>query len=132
APGRATLNFIKMLREGLLVAVRGALHRAKREKAPVREEGLRVRSNGGWREVDVVVLPLRGAGVDITYLVLFEEPAHRIESRARELQAEARAAAERSPTVHDEDSQQENARLKQELSATREYLQSVIEQQEAA
>jgi two-component system CheB/CheR fusion protein len=133
APGRATLNLLKMLREGLLVAVRGALHRARRERATVREEGLRVRSNGGWREVDVVVMPVQSGDVrDGTWLVLFEEPADRLQARARELMAEARASAERSPPARDESSQQEIARLKQELSATREYLQSVIEQQEAA
>jgi two-component system CheB/CheR fusion protein len=133
APGRASLNLLKMLREGLLVPVRGALHRARREKATVREEGLRVRSNGGWREVDVIVMPVHAGDIqDGTYLVLFEEPAERLEARARELAAEARAAAERAPPNRDENARQEIARLKQELSATREYLQSVIEQQEAA
>ena len=133
APGRATLNLLKMLREGLLVAVRGALHRARREKGLVREEGLRVRSNGGWREVDLVVMPVRTGDIhDGTYIVLFEEPAERAEARAREMAEEARAAVERMPPSRDESSQQEIGRLKQELSATREYLQSVIEQQEAA
>src|SRR5262249_29013180 len=49
SPGRASLNLLKMLREGLLVAVRGAIYKAKREDVPVREEGLRVKSNGGYR-----------------------------------------------------------------------------------
>jgi two-component system, chemotaxis family, CheB/CheR fusion protein len=133
SPGRASLNLLKMLREGLLVAVRGALHRVRREKATTREEGLRVRSDGGWREVDVVVMPVRsGAPAEGAYLVLFEEPAHRIEARAHALAAETRAAAQKVAPSHDESSQQEMARLKQELAATREYLQSVIEQQESA
>jgi len=132
APGRASLSLIKMLREGLLVPVRAALTRARREKATVREEGLRVRSNGGWREVDVVVLPVRhGINENGAYLVLFEESAQRAEARARAYAAEASAAADRAPR-HDETSSKENARLRQELEATREYLQSVIEQQEAA
>ena len=132
APGRASLAFLKMLREGLLVAVRGAINKARREKLPVREEGLRVRSNGGWREVDVVVIPLRGSQDDSGFLVVFEEPSGRAEERVRELTEEARAAAERIPVGHDAGSRAEIARLTQELSATREYLQSVIEQQEAA
>jgi two-component system CheB/CheR fusion protein len=41
-------------------------------------------------------------------------------------------ATAHGPPARDESGQQEIARLKQELSATREYLQSVIEQQEAA
>ena len=133
SPGRASLSVLKMLREGLLVSVRGALHKARREKTTVREEGLRVRSNGGWREVDLVVLPIRAsATAESGYLVLFEEPAHRLESRARELAAEVEAAAERVPALPDQGGDQEMGRLRQELAATREYLQSVIEQQEAA
>src|SRR5438128_11525672 len=46
--------------------------------------------------------------------------------------AEMRAATERIPPGSDESPRKEIARLSQELSATREYLQSVIEQQEAA
>ena len=131
APGKATLSLLKMLREGLSVAVRNAVQRARRERDAVREEGLRVRSNGGWREVDLVVMPLRAAAGD-GYLILFEEPAQRAEARAREMAAEARAAADRMPPTPAEGSAQEVTRLTQELSSTREYLQSVIEQQEAA
>ena len=51
-----------MLREGLLVAVRAAVLRAGKEEAPVREEGLRVKSNGGYREVAIEVIPIKGSG----------------------------------------------------------------------
>jgi two-component system CheB/CheR fusion protein len=130
APGKASLNLVRMLREGLLVAVRAAIHRVRREKAAVREEGLRVRSEGGWREVDVAVLPLQGpTPAESGYLLLFEEKAQRIEARARQLDAETRAAAAVPPA--DATSGREIMRLKQELGATREYLQSVIEQQQA-
>src|SRR5207237_3319152 len=118
----ATLSFLKMLREGLMVSVRGALHKARRESVTVREEGLRVRANGGWREVDLVVVPIKGAQGDSGYLVLFEEPAGRSEARAHEMAAEMRAATERIPPGSDESTRQEIARLSQELAATREYL----------
>jgi two-component system CheB/CheR fusion protein len=123
-----------MLREGLVVAVRGALQRAKRDGLPVREEGLRAKVNGQWREVDVVVIPLRGASVAAgSLLVLFEEPAYSIEARMRQMDAIARSSAEDAAKVRDpERESKEVARLKQELAATRDYLQSVIEQQEAA
>jgi two-component system CheB/CheR fusion protein len=131
APGKASLNFLKMLREGLMVAARGALSRARREQVVAREEGLRVRSNGGWRSVDVVVIPLKGADpAGGSVLVLFEEPAHSVDARARQLDADARAAALVPEDIGG--GEREITRLKQELSATRDYLQSVIEQQEAA
>jgi two-component system CheB/CheR fusion protein len=137
APGRASLNLLKMLREGLLVAVRAAVTRAARDDLPAREEGLRVKANGAWRDVDVVVLPLKGPAVDQgSLLVLFEEPAHSVDARMRKSDAEARdeaaALAKLAPPTRTESAEKEIGRLTQELGATREYLQSVIEQQEAA
>jgi two-component system CheB/CheR fusion protein len=134
APGKASLNILKMLREGLMVAVRGALQRAKRDGLPVREEGLHAKSNGQSREVDVVVIPLRGAGSAVgSMLVLFEEPAVSVEGRMRQMDEMTRSTAEQAAREPDPNREsKEVARLKQELSATRDYLQSVIEQQEAA
>ena len=136
APGKASLNLLKMLRDGLLVGVRGALLKAKREEAPVREDGLRVRSNGGYRRVDVQVVPVRGTnpGAQPHFLVLFEHAPAADTARAKPEQGGRRRdrvqeAAERKAQ---EVTEQETARLAQELAATREYLQSVIEQQEAA
>ncbi|HEV8458110.1 MAG TPA: chemotaxis protein CheB, partial [Methylomirabilota bacterium] len=132
APGKASFNLLKMLREGLLVGVRGAVHKARRSEAPAREEDLRVKSDGGSRSVNVGVIPVKGnGGSEQFFLVLFEGAAPSPQPRAgqaRRRSAKARATGRRER----ESSEQEIARLKQELAATREYLQSVIEQQEAA
>jgi two-component system CheB/CheR fusion protein len=122
AAGRASFNLLKMLREGLIVGVRNALQRAKRGESPARETGLRVRSNGGYRLVDVEVTrmatsPLREA----TFLLLFLEPASPPEA------GPAPAPDPGAPSTKDE-----ILRLEHELAATRDYLQAVIEQQEAA
>ncbi len=118
--GRASLNLMKMLREGLLPAVRAAINRARKEGRAVRKEDVRVRSDGGERRVGLEVVPLRGAmSEQACFLVLFHEPAPRP------------ARADIAPTSEKETAG-ETARLKQELGATKEYLQSVIEQQDAA
>jgi len=121
ASGRASLNLIKMLREGLLVPVRNALGHAKREGSAVHKAGVRVKSNGGWRLVDIEVVPVKMAGTaSDCYLVLFHDP---------------QVQPERLPKTElpsDREVEQEAKQLKQELIATKEYLQSVIEQQEAA
>jgi len=128
--GRASFNLLKMLREGLLMQVRGALERARANGRPARAEGLRVRSNGGFRDVNVEVVPLgtepREGGA---LLVIFEDPSEPGVARARA----ALAAAAVAPMPLEEGSAAaEVVRINQELGVTREYLQSVIEQQEAA
>ncbi|HEU5296767.1 MAG TPA: PAS domain S-box protein, partial [Burkholderiaceae bacterium] len=129
APGKATLNLPKMLREGLLVGVRAALQRAEQSGQPTREEGLRVRSHDGWRELAIEVVPLAGNGKDGSpkdggFLVLFDE------SGPAGVHASAQDAA--ALTQPSPDADQDSARLAHELAVTREYLQSVIDQQEAA
>ncbi len=132
APGKASLNLPKMLREGLWVGVRAALQRAGKAGKPAREEGLRVKSNGGWREVAVEVVPLEGSdghdggGKHGGFLVLFHEPGQPTAVDAAATVDNVYTA--QPPAEVDRD----NARLTQELAATREYLQSVIEQQEIA
>jgi two-component system CheB/CheR fusion protein len=133
APGKASLNLLKMLRDGLLVGIRAALHKAKREETAVREDGLRVRANGGYRQVNVHVVPIRGTagGSPLHFVVLFEDVALPDGGKPPKPDRKSRliGAAERKAR---ENTERETARLAQELAATREYLQSVIEQQEAA
>ena len=125
APGKASLALPKMLREGLQVAVVGALQRARREHKPVLEKGLRMRANGESRDVDVEVVPLPPQdGAVPGFLVLFHAPGGREERKSRAPAAKGKRVAPAS--------EMEVARMERELAATRDYLQSVIEQQESA
>ena len=136
APGKASLNLLKMLRDGLLIGVRGALHKAKREDTSVTEGALRVKTSDGSRQVSVHVIPVKGhRGVTPPhFLVLFEETAVPAKASAKADRSERKLTrrsgmAERKAREASDD---ETARLAQELATTRQYLQSVIEQQEAA
>jgi two-component system CheB/CheR fusion protein len=126
--GKATLNLLKMARDGLAGSLRSALQRAKKENGVVREEGIKFSSPRGRIEVSLEILPVRGrSAAEGGFLVLFESPP-RSETVA------APRSSRRTPVVASTD--QENAdaqigQLEQELAAMREYLQSVIEQQEA-
>ena len=46
APGEASLNLLKMAREGLMLDLRAAVERAKRTDQATRKAGVRVRSDG--------------------------------------------------------------------------------------
>jgi two-component system CheB/CheR fusion protein len=135
SPGKASLNLLKMLREGLLMGVRAAVLRAGTEGVSVREEGLRVRTDTSLREVAIEVIPIKGGGSkENGFLILFED-GH---ARREDMASSGPQGAEVSPGISSPaiappvSADPESARLGQELSATREYLQSLIEQQEAA
>ena len=123
-PGKASLSLLKMLREGLLVGVRSAVLRAGKEQSPVREAGLRVKSSEGYHDVAIEVIPVRGNGEKAGgFLVLFEDRSEQVPRDPPE--------APHAEIDHDT-AATEMARLTNELAATRDYLQSVIEQQESA
>jgi two-component system CheB/CheR fusion protein len=117
APGDASLNLLKLAREGLLHGLRSALQAARKTKRPVTRDNLRVRSNGSWTGVDLEVLPLTGVPL-LHYLVLFHP-------RGKERRGERREAARSA-------SGRRTALVEHELAATREYLQSIIQEVEAA
>ncbi len=119
APGMATLDLFRMLREGLLAEVRAALNQAKVENAPIVRDGVRLLDDEQTRLVKVEILPfkLSPAGVRF-FLVLFQDVA-------------AGQAPPRPPALPPTDAEQQVGQLQQEITALREYLQSVIEEQES-
>jgi two-component system CheB/CheR fusion protein len=127
SPGRASLNLLRMLREGLATGVRDAFDEAKRKLQPAHRTGLRVRTNGGYRKVDLEVIPVPGTHKEaINFLILMldpDSPLHRNDFEPTPARREA----------HGKGSfESELDQLRNEVRATREHLQSVIEQQEAA
>ena len=128
APGRASLNLLKMARNGLLVGLRSAIRRARKNEHAVREERIRVHFGNEIIEVSVEVMPIRGAAFPPgCLLVVFESTNGALEQAGSR---NSRTAKMDEPPAPDVDESQV-ARLSHELAATREYLQSVIEQQEA-
>ncbi len=129
AAGKASFGLLKMAREGLMLPLRTALHRAQKENRIVRVENVPVTQDGATRLVNVEVIPLKNLQ-DRCLLVLFEEaglPLLRPELRGPGGGA-ARVLSPRGGKV-------ENSRvagLQRDLSETRDYLQFVQEHQEVA
>jgi two-component system CheB/CheR fusion protein len=130
-PGEPTTNLLKMAREGLFLELRSAIGEAQRLNQPVRRERVIMRSDGGAREVSLEVVPVRAGGSGgPCFLVLFqdsEESGTAVKGGPRTVSDEPREAA---PQI---ESANERAiiQLQKELAATKEYLQSLIEQQDA-
>jgi len=122
APGVASLNLVKMARHGLLADLRIAIHGARKSGLPVRREGIQIRGESNQLlSVSVEVIPFVNPAREQYYLVLFQEqPPATVESKGRK-----KAGAATTPPSRAAE------RLKRELAETREYLQSIIEEQES-
>jgi len=121
APGMATLDLFRMLREGLLAEVRAALIQAKAENAPTVREGMRLATPNSPRRIRVEVVPFRVAPSGVRfYLVLFQN-----------IEPPTTPAAPAPPPQAPSATEQQVSQLQQEIAALRDHLQSVIEEQES-
>src|SRR3989442_1479096 len=127
APGKASLNVLKMTREGMMTDLRNALDRAKRSGETVRKEAIAIRSDGKYLDVNLEVVPLKTNRAQPSFLVAFEEALPKPASPA----AFGRAGGEKS-RMERRAEDLKLVRLQHELSATKDYLQSIIEDKEAA
>jgi two-component system CheB/CheR fusion protein len=125
--GEATLNLLKMAREGLMPELRAVVAKTIKQNVRVRQEGLRVRQNGHFIRCSIEVIPFGvPPGQEKFYLVLFEPvTTFPEESDSPKGKPNAKPGSEKSAQ------RGEIAHLREELSATRESLQTIIEEQEA-
>jgi two-component system CheB/CheR fusion protein len=125
AAGHPTFSLSKMAREGLLVDLQSVVSRAKKENVSVKKEGVTVESNGGRREVDLEVIPLRlQATNEQLFLVVFREPTLRARAAKKKEDRKGKAGLRGSPMAR------EYERLNRELRQSKESLQSLIEEHE--
>jgi two-component system CheB/CheR fusion protein len=127
--GKASFDVLKMAREGLMLPLRAAINKAKKENKPARTENIQIRQNGATRAVNVEVIPLKNLS-ERCFLILFED-AERL-SRAGDRAASRKRASGTAKTSRPANESRRVANLERELSETRDYLQSVQEQYEAA
>ena len=130
APGRASLNVLKMAREGLPIPLRAALQEAMKGNQVVRREDLRVKSNGGQVDITLTIIPVQTSHEQNCWWVVFE-PSVRAAAETRPKRSAQSSKAKGADRGEVRAREEQVSRLTQELAATREYLQSVIEQQEA-
>lgn len=121
APGMATLDLFRLLREGLLVEVRAAVNQARIENVPVVREGGRIIDGNQTRHVRVEVVPFKVAAAGVRFfLVLFQDmPPVAVDPTPPTPQGPSGPAEEQVK------------QLQQEIGALREYLQSALEEQES-
>ena len=120
--GKATLNLLKMAKSGLLFELQSSLEQARSTSAAVRKENVPFETNGGFETVTLEVMPFQAPlQSQQTFIVTFEDTAG----------APKVPPPPRKPESADAKDKQ-ISQMKQELGATKEYLQSIIEALEAS
>jgi len=125
APGKASLNLLKMARPGLLFELQSAVDEAKRTGMESERHNVSVDGNGGSHPTHLRVLPFRTPVQEQNSFLIVFEPVVPESTPDMSRVAEPLTESERAET------EKQAAQLRQELAATREYLQSIIEMQEA-
>jgi len=129
AAGRPSFSLLKMAPEGMLLDLRNALARAKKDLRPVRRENIRMKKTDGGgksseqrsRMVNFEVVPLRINHVKQRYLMIIFD----------ERKQDGGLKEQWAPAKQKRRIDERAAKLEQDLAAAKEYLQSVIESQEA-
>lgn len=114
SPGKASLNLAKMARPPLVFDLRNIIHKARKSGEPVSKSGLEVKVNGKTHFVKIEAVPIINAENHL-FVILFEEVKEN----------------ELSPERAGGDADKRNLMLEAELSAVRQDMHSIIEEQEA-
>ncbi len=131
-PGEASLNLLKIAREGIHLPLRMAIQEAKKQSVPMRKEGFQVKSNGQLREVNLEVIPLKSPLPDEGYfLVLFEDASARRWDKPYSRPLAPRGKSKQRVTEEEREKVREEL-LERELEATKKHLQSITEEHESA
>lgn len=121
AAGEAAMNIFTMAREGLRLELGSLIRKALLHHQEIKEDGIRVQTNGGYQTVSVIVKPVTGqTGLQGLVLVAFEDGRPVAAQPSRLLKA---APAKRSKEVE---------ALAKELQRTKEKLQITLEEMETS
>ncbi|MCG8608669.1 PAS domain-containing protein, partial [bacterium] len=124
-PGEASLNVLKMIRADLLLELRGAVHKARKTEQVVRAEGLQIKYNGAERQINLEVIPIRDAQTeDRFFLILFEKGTPLPKPSSGRVYSPEPPAKKIPPAKRTRE-------LEKELETTKQYLQTIIEEQES-
>src|SRR6185437_10482159 len=127
APGKPSLNVLKLARNGLAMELRELIAAARKSRAAVRKDGVRFSDNGRPRAVNLSVLPLAEKPARGTpfFVVLFEDATR---SKAS---ADGASRSRVKGESMDKADKLELKRLTRELAQAQEALRSAVEAEES-
>lgn len=122
AVGQANMNVLTMAREGLRFELASAVRKASTQKKDVFIKDIKVRTNGGFQTINLIVKPFtKPQDLQGVLMVLFEDtvpqkPGPRMELKGMPVAKQKSVIAE----------------LEQELRYTKEHLQTTVEEMETS
>jgi two-component system CheB/CheR fusion protein len=125
--GRASLNLLKIAREGLFVAIRAGLQHAATQATPLETAGVIVKNDVGLVTVALIVIPVVYPAEEDRYCWFFFDS-----NPATALPHGLAGGLPGSPAALDADTARQISVLTDELMATRDHLESTIKEQESA
>ena len=126
--GKATFDVLKMARGGLMLPLRAVINKAKKSNSTARRDHVRVQQNGKTRTVNLKVIPLKHVR-ERCFLIMFEDATKGGTRRVVNSRSGAGQTPRRTGTKEES---RHISDLETDLAETRDYLQSMQEQHEAA
>lgn len=122
--GKASLSILKMIKAGLLFELQNAMEAAKRNGGSVRKENLQIESTDGFTTISLEVIPFHApTQAEHSFVIVFEPSDGEKPKPGREIRVKAEPQDTKTKLI---------SQLKHELTATKEYQQSIIEALEAS
>ena len=130
SPGKASLNVLKMAREGLGFEIRNALQNAKSSGEPFVKHGLPIQK--GKKIISIEVIPLLDI-IDLHYLILFRDETSASNSNHDEDGNKSGEKGEKQKGKNKKDEKDiRNEQLEKELAQARQDMLRITEEQEAS
>ena len=119
-PGDPELDVFRLVREDIASTLQSALEEARNSDREVRRDAIDVHRNDGFRKINLVIWPLAEPVIGRHFLILFEEVSQQENRRSSQIGS------------HDGNSGQDYQNVVTELSATRAYMQRLVEELRSA
>jgi two-component system CheB/CheR fusion protein len=143
APGRASLNLMKMAKQGMAFELRNIVHKAKKTGEPAKKTGLQIKTEDKTVNITIEAVPIKSETEEEYFLIIFEqvpdaEPAINYGSvkdeRVKQLEAEIATLREdmRSIVESQEAANEELQSANEEIVSSNEELQSINEELETS
>jgi two-component system CheB/CheR fusion protein len=145
APGKASLNLMKMARPGLGFELRNLVYKASKTGEPEKKEWNESENGNETKRISIEAIPLKidSDGFDKNFLVVFDEelvttqqvlPDEARDKRVRQLEAELARLREDMRTIIEEQeaANEELQSVNEEIVSSNEELQSINEELETS